>query len=58
MKNGAAQTDVELPVSTSPLEPVRRIDAGLLSFKHVSIAVMFVFIAATVYFFRLEKCPF
>lgn len=40
-------------------ETVRRIDAGILNFKHVFLALLVLLIsAAAFYSFQLENCPF
>ncbi|XP_062009717.1 WPP domain-interacting tail-anchored protein 1 isoform X1 [Rosa rugosa] len=41
-----------------PADTVRRVDAGVLNFKHVLMAMLIVLISAAVYFFTQQHCPF
>ncbi|KAM5581091.1 WPP domain-interacting tail-anchored protein 1 [Rosa sericea] len=41
-----------------PADTVRRVDAGVLNFKHVLMAMLIVLISAAVYFFTQQDCPF
>ncbi|KAG2715370.1 hypothetical protein I3843_03G075800 [Carya illinoinensis] len=52
------KTKVRSADITSELETVRRIDAGLLNFKHVSIAMLILLISVVAYLFRQQNCPF
>lgn len=51
-------TEVASADSISELETVRRIDAGLLSFKHVFMAMFISLISAIVYICQPQKLPF
>lgn len=53
-------TETEEPPadSRSELENVRRLDAGVLNLKHISIALLVLLISAAVYFLQQEECPF
>ncbi|KAF9663910.1 hypothetical protein SADUNF_Sadunf17G0101200 [Salix dunnii] len=53
----ASETKVAPADSTSELETVRRIDAGLLNFKHVIMAMLILLISAVVYFCQQQKLP-
>lgn len=47
------------PIDATPeLETVRRIDAGILNFKHVFVAMLILLISAAVYLFQQQKLPF
>ncbi|KAJ6402602.1 hypothetical protein OIU84_014663 [Salix udensis] len=50
-----SETEVANADSISELESVRRIDAGLLSFKHVFMAIFILLISAIVYFCQPQK---
>ncbi|KAG5247461.1 WPP domain-interacting tail-anchored protein [Salix suchowensis] len=50
-----SETEVAHADSISELESVRRIDAGLLSFKHVFMAILILLISAIVYFCQPQK---
>ncbi|XP_021296420.1 WPP domain-interacting tail-anchored protein 1 isoform X2 [Herrania umbratica] len=52
------ESEVKPADATSEFENVRRIDARLLSFKHVSLALLILLISAAVYFFKMQECPF
>lgn len=39
-------------------DTVRRVDAGVLNFKHVLMAMLIVLISATAYFLIQQECPF
>lgn len=41
-----------------PADTVRRVDAGVLNFKHVLMAMLIVLISATAYFLIQQECPF
>lgn len=58
-KNASARNP-EVGSAESPLEleTVRRIDAGLLNFKHVSVAMLIFLISVIAYLVQLENCPF
>ncbi|XWS75610.1 hypothetical protein CRYUN_Cryun01aG0105800 [Craigia yunnanensis] len=43
---------------TSEYETVRRIDARLLTFKHISLALLILLISAATYYFQKQECPF
>lgn len=50
---------VEPPVdSRSELENVRRLDAGVLNLKHISMALLMLLISTAVYFLQQHECPF
>lgn len=44
--------------STSEVETVRRIDSGVLNFKHVSMAMLILLISVVAYLLQQQKCPF
>uniref|UniRef100_A0A6N2LY27 WIT1/2 N-terminal helical bundle domain-containing protein n=1 Tax=Salix viminalis TaxID=40686 RepID=A0A6N2LY27_SALVM len=52
-----SETKVASADSTSELETVRRIDAGLLNFKHGVMAMLILLISAAVYFCQPQKLP-
>ncbi|KAF9684040.1 hypothetical protein SADUNF_Sadunf04G0076300 [Salix dunnii] len=52
-----SKTEVAHADSISELESVRRIDAGLLSFKHVFMAIFILLISVIVYFCQPQKLP-
>ena len=43
---------------TSEYETVRRIDARLLTFKHISLAMLILLISVAAYYFQKKECPF
>ncbi|KAJ7000725.1 hypothetical protein NC653_011238 [Populus alba x Populus x berolinensis] len=53
-----SETEVASADSISELETVRRIDARLLSFKHVFMAMFISLIPAIVYICQPQKLPF
>ncbi|CAK7335213.1 unnamed protein product [Dovyalis caffra] len=57
-KNGpASETKVAPADSISELETVRRIDAGLLNFKHVFMVMFILLISAIVYWCQPQRLP-
>ncbi|XP_038699392.1 WPP domain-interacting tail-anchored protein 1-like [Tripterygium wilfordii] len=54
----SGETEVAPTDSVFELGRVRRIDAGVLNFKHFLIAILFLLISSAVYLLQLEKCPF
>ncbi|XP_068345561.1 WPP domain-interacting tail-anchored protein 1-like [Pyrus communis] len=55
---GSCETEVEHTDSTAEFETVRRIDAGVLSFKHLLMATFILLVSAGAYFFLQQDCPF
>lgn len=51
-------SDAETVDLASEFGTVRRIDAGLLNWKHMSVAIPIVLISAAAYFFRKHNPPF
>ncbi|EOY03857.1 PREDICTED: WPP domain-interacting tail-anchored protein 1 isoform X2 [Theobroma cacao] len=52
------ESEVKPTDATSEFENVRRTDARLLNFKHVSLALLILLISAAVYFSQNQECPF
>ncbi|XP_008230323.1 PREDICTED: WPP domain-interacting tail-anchored protein 1 [Prunus mume] len=52
------ETEVGPTDSTSEFETARRIDAGVLSFKHFLVAMLILLISVAAYFFLQQDCPF
>ncbi|KAM1954403.1 hypothetical protein ACFX1T_023750 [Malus domestica] len=55
---GSCETEVEHTDSTAEFETARRIDAGVLSFKHLFVATFILLVSAGAYFFLQQDCPF
>ncbi|KAM1076321.1 hypothetical protein EV1_023569 [Malus domestica] len=55
---GSCETEVEHTDSTAEFETVRRIDAGVLSFKHLFVATFILLVSTGAYFFLQQDCPF
>lgn len=52
------ETEVGPTDSTSEFETARRIDAGVLSFKHFLMAMLILLISVAAYFLLQQDCPF
>lgn len=52
------ETEMEPVDSTSELETVRRIDAGILNFKHVFLGFLIIMISAAAYVLLQQNSPF
>ncbi|XWS47529.1 hypothetical protein CRYUN_Cryun14cG0160200 [Craigia yunnanensis] len=52
------ESEVRPADATSEYETVRRIDARLLTFKHISLALLILLISIAAYYFQKKECPF
>ncbi|GLT30814.1 hypothetical protein SLA2020_055990 [Shorea laevis] len=52
------ETETKPADNTSEFETVRRMDARLLNFKHIFMALVVLMISFTAYFFYQSNCPF
>ncbi|XVF31642.1 hypothetical protein REPUB_Repub17cG0008900 [Reevesia pubescens] len=52
------EAEVKPADATSEYETVRRIDARLLTVKHISLALLILLIPAAAYYFQKQECPF
>ncbi|XWS36878.1 hypothetical protein CRYUN_Cryun20dG0123000 [Craigia yunnanensis] len=52
------ESEVRPAEATSEYETVRRIDARLLTFKHISLAMLILLISVAAYYFQKKECPF
>nr|XP_008368479.2 WPP domain-interacting tail-anchored protein 1-like [Malus domestica] len=55
---GSCETEVEHTDSTAEFETARRIDTGVLSYKHLFVATFILLVSAGAYFFLQQDCPF